>query len=232
MFVKPISNAGLILLLAVAAPWILKTVKRIKVGEYLEFENLSPSESERKLETEAQELLEDDVSLEEAEAKEATSSIDTTFLIPSTERIKEIMRNIRITESIVLDWVERSLGVPVRREVRMGDFAIDGVALTKPVPTIVEVKVLSRSREVTRRLREVTDTLNKARQEWRFAKSEWPRAMVVLATNSSPEEQEYEDLLRRVEMYERGNVDGVEIKLFSMSDLLGMPPRPSNDADG
>lgn len=229
MLVKPISNAGLILLLAASSPWILKTVKRLKVGDYLEFESLSPSEAQRKLQAEAEELL-----AESVEPSTNTKQIDDVegepppapriaegalAITPDMDNVLAAMRGINLTERLVLDWLEGQLGVTVRRNVRLGNLELDGLAFTKPVPTLIEIKALNSSPNLSRRLRSARATLNGARREWVHMRSEEPRLLLILTTTSQPGEAEYNEILKSLSAFDHQNVSPIDVKLVSATDI-------------
>lgn len=230
MVVKPISNAGLVLLLAAAAPWLLKTIKRLKVGDYIEFENLTPSETERKLTAEAEELLDsqdseklsvDDHAVVDSGLRVTSScGVSEKFsLRPDSDRLREAIRHVALTEKYVLDWLEGQLGVEIRREVRVGGVMLDAVAMTKPEPTLIEIKAIRSAYNISRRLREAFDHLAAASKTWFRAHGTDTKLMVILSTPFTPDEVEYEAIIDRVSEIERRSAVPVSIKVITASDI-------------
>lgn len=226
MTLKPVSNAGLILLLAAASPWIIKTIKRLKVGDYLEIETLTQSEAERKLEKEAEEALaeEPEVAQNEtiANANDPvadTPTSETARLTPDRDKLKSVMRSIKITEAMALDWAERQLGVPVQRQVRVENIELDGVALTKPTPTIIEIKNLSTTIHADRRVREALNRLTEAKYRWKKRTGDIPSRMLILITSVQPGDEEYAKLQRLIDRMQLRSEPSFHIRIISATDI-------------
>lgn len=221
MTLKPVSNAGLILLLAAASPWIIKTVKRLKVGEYLEIETLTQSEAERKLEKEAEEVLaEDPVAspIAPGASREPAPGIAVGSRSPDRGRIQSMMRNMRITETMALDWLERQLDVPVRRSVRVENIELDGLALTEPKPTIIEIKYAQSSKDISRRIRAAREQLNAARHRWRSRTGVDAGQMLILVTSAQPGDDEFAKLEDAIERVQRSD-QPLDIRVVSSADI-------------
>lgn len=210
-------------------PVTVKKYITAKVGDYLEFESLSPSEAQRKLQAEAEELL-----AESVEPSTNTKQIDDVegepppapriaegalAITPDMDNVLAAMRGINLTERLVLDWLEGQLGVTVRRNVRLGNLELDGLAFTKPVPTLIEIKALNSSPNLSRRLRSARATLNGARREWVHMRSEEPRLLLILTTTSQPGEAEYNEILKSMSAFDHQNVSPIDVKLVSATDI-------------
>jgi Holliday junction resolvase-like predicted endonuclease len=226
MLVKPISNAGLILLLAASTPWVLKTVKRLKVGDYIEFENLTLSEAERKLKSEAVELLEDAPHVAEqppaddgqtAQQNDAPANIAP--ILPDVKRVMAAMREINLTERMVLDWLEGQLGVEIKRNVRLGQVELDGVALTSPAPTLVEIKAIQSPSGARKRFHTAIVHLRKAKNAWRQSHGGDPELLIIFTTNAQPDQPEYLELQRVVTELEDELVPVCDVKVVSITDI-------------
>lgn len=226
MWVKPVSNAGLILLLAASCPWLLKLVKRLKVGDYLELEPLTPAEIEQKLDTEAAELVQEATPKRAETGEIATAKKPTRTPAkakaapkPTIDLIGQTRRHLYLTDQLVLDRLEAEFGVEFRRNVRLGAFELDAVAMTKPIPTLIEIKVVRSSTHIQRRLREAIDHLRTARHEWRRASGEAPRSLLVVAPLMAAHDPDYPMLQTLVSNMSQSSLYDIEIKLVSALDL-------------
>lgn len=256
MCIKPISNSALILLLVAAFPWLLRIVKRLKVGEFLEIETASAEEAQAKLQKEAEEAneVEGDQVLPDATtvpvipaAPADASGIPppaSTTVTPNLPRsefnapessisasvgaTKTTISQVYSVESLVLDYLQRLMEVPFQRYVRLGAQTLDAVALTEP-PTIIEVKYISVKANYFRRIREVIAQLHMYSHEWRRRKSVRANVILVLASELLEKSTEFRNLCssaNNAQIASGGSIEIMTLSLPSVRQEFGLDETP------
>ncbi|MBD76974.1 MAG: hypothetical protein CL807_08840 [Citromicrobium sp.] len=211
---RPISNAGLILLGFVVAPFLIKLVKRISLsGIDLELlEQASEPEQQRKLEREALDSIATD-------PKGFLADKDGLANEPVQQAPTESIQDRYLSDEglIIRELSSRNNG-RVRREVKVGDRIFDALITSRYSNEIIEIKIYYQKFLTVENLTNTVRQLSEARQYLQRRSPEVPiKARLVIGVDSSNE-----NLLTSAQVRTdlvRNSWPEIEIELFDLSKL-------------
>ncbi len=235
---KPISTVGLILLGLAASPWLMRVI-RVKKGTLAGWEielgyPSAPMETGERL---AEELREEadaplvepgPTSAAEPETDElppegksdpppseepspASHVKDTRF----QDRNAQIARAYMI-EGLVFQELQRELGGTIQRQVKIGQFAIDGIVFGPSGPVAVEVKIVSTGRSFRNRLIVSTAQLASISSVGGQRFSNLRPLLAIVVENMEGASDNWRRRLREFQ----GEFPKIEVRLFSSEGLL------------
>lgn len=146
-FFKPISYVGLALLGFVIAPWIIQVLHKLKIGGVeLELKPASIKEREENIKNEIEEA---ESSLTDPKPQDANSvKADKTVILEKNGNLglgkssRYSRERFIIDETKILNKIGSNLIYPLRQQVKLGPFYVDGIIERPDWHTLIEVKLL------------------------------------------------------------------------------------------
>lgn len=217
---KPISYVGLALLGCVTAPWIIQVLHKLKIGG-LELE-LKPASTKEREENIKEEIEEAEASLAEPKSEEPapveTKNIDVSPKIETPELIFDgrlPRERFIVDETKVLRKVASNFDYPLKQQVKLGPFYVDGIIDRTDWLTLIEVKLVYSNKSSLSQVESGFNQLN-AMITYHNRNVESVRVDGLLAIGLAFEDERFNERLTRKIKKFRQIQNNIRIELFDI----------------